>query len=343
MNKIPHEISNETNNPDKLHRPDVIAKLTSVISQQHHNFFQTYILIRCKRYLAHTTMVFAFQYLTIMNMSFSLPVSPYYPPMGIAFITFYLFGSNAILGLILGSICAYFLKGFSAVSIILYLTADIGFGCLTAFLCQAVFSSDIRPFAAWCEVLNFIKINLFVTLFSSLLRLIAFALIMDTSNKQSILLFNYIILWLADFNAIFILSAFLLSWVTIPFTREKISQEPFKKTFGITFIIFITCSLLFTKKYDMIYFYILSMFWSIYMSYLYGYLIATGLLFVMSSIYLVYFIAHKEQFVLNFGMGQYSLVPMLLFAFSLCMIYTGHLKKSIVNDCRSLSPGMKIV
>ena len=67
-----------------------------------------------------------------------------YPPTGIAFIMFYLLGSNAFPGIVLGGFCGYILKGMPIVSTMLYLTADMGCGYLGALLCQNIFSTILE-------------------------------------------------------------------------------------------------------------------------------------------------------------------------------------------------------
>lgn len=310
----------------------------------------TYNFIRIKRFFIHTLLIFIFQYQAIIYLPFSNPALPFYPPMGIAFVSFYLLGSNAILGLLLGGFLGYLFKGFSPASILLYLTADVGCGCLGAILSQAIFSSDIRPFAKLREALNFIVKNFFITaLFSSLLRFTALILIFalkgdfnEANGVNEVNQFNlnklpyyFLDLWLSDFNAILIFSAFLFSWVFVPFAREKIFPREFKKfsiiTSVIIFIIFILTLLLFIKHEEIIYLLIAGMGASIYLAYFHGYLMATALLFIFSCLYLAYFIIHKQPFLLHFGVELYTVLPFMLLLFTLCMIFIGHfkLKKSI--------------
>lgn len=311
----------------------LMTKLPALISERNNHYLRSYNLTRIKRYLFHTLVIFIFQYQAIINLPISSPALPFFPPMGIAFVAFYLLGSNALLGLIVAGFLAYSLKGLSAASILLYLIADVGCGSLGAILSQFIFSSDIKPFAKGREVIKFIQTNFFITCFlSSIFRFIALILHMKANLDASsdinlkVLCYNFLDLWLSDFNAVLILSGFLFSWVTVPFSREKISTKTIKKFPFILFIIGIVISLLLIKNLEMIYLYLLAMCLSGYMAYLYGYLIAMALLFIMSNLYLIYFIVQQQQFLMYFGLGLYTLVPVALLLYILCMLYLGHLR-----------------
>jgi hypothetical protein len=310
-----------------------LPRLIFLQNQQNNNKQQhIYNLIRIRRYLLHTIMIFSFQYLTTFNLSFSYLPLPFYPPIGIVFISFYLLGSNATLGLLLGSFLAYLLKGLPVISIFFYLIADVGCGCLGAVICQNIFSSDIRPFSNRQETYKFIKMNALITCtLSSLARMVALIpTLLENKVKFNFIFFTYVDLWLGDLNSILILSSFLLSWVYVPFSREKILTTHLRKSVKILFIITLVAligfSLALIKKYQLIYFYIIAMLLSLYISYFYGYLIATGLLFIIASLYLAYFIVHQYQFLIYLGIVLYTLVPAFLLLFTLCALYAGHFK-----------------
>ena len=183
--------------------------------------WRSYIFIILKRFSLQTLMVLIFQYLVITNLTFSLPVSPMYPPIGIAFVMFYLLGNNALLGLLLGGLLGYLIKGFVLQSALLYLTADIGASYLGSLLCQKIFTSDIRSFAKLSEMFEFLKINAFITcFFSALARIGAIFL------KVELTFYDCLNLWISDLNGIVVLSGFLLSWAYVPFSREKICEWP---------------------------------------------------------------------------------------------------------------------
>lgn len=169
-----------------------------------------------------------FQYLIIMNLPFSYPALPWYPPMGLAFIWFYLLGNNAFWGLLLGSVLGYGLQGLSCASVCLYLCADMIGGYWGAKLCQNSFSSDIRLFKDIKEWFDFfIKQAAYACVVSASFRWLA--MFVNQSNQTSVNMNTwigyYIDLWLADLNAVMILSAFLLPWITLPFSRGKMRAE----------------------------------------------------------------------------------------------------------------------
>ena len=208
---------------------------------------QAYYYSSIRRCLLKTLVVFVFQYLIIMRLPFSYPALPWYPPMGLAVVWCYLLGSDAIFGLLLAGLCGYFLSGFSIGSVVLYCLADIACGYWGAFLCQNSFSSDIRIFKDLKEWWNFfIKNACLVCVLSGGLRWLAFWFNQPTPVAPTIFFYHYIDLWLADLNSILLLSAFLFSWVTIPFSREKMRAELF-----LTLILFgfSTCCLAYWSLY----------------------------------------------------------------------------------------------
>lgn len=281
-----------------------------------------YNWIRTKRFLVQSLMIFIFQYLTIIYLPITSPALPMYPPVAIAFVTFYLLGNSSLWGLLLGGLLGYFLKGLSPISMLLYLLADIGAGYLGARLCQNTFTSDIRPFAKLPDDYQFIILSTFITcLLSSLIRITAVILSHPSLRDPIILVYHFIDLWMADLNAILIFSVFLLSWVYIPFSREKISVRPLKKLV-ITTLLFIIVSLLLIQKVEMIYLIIMAAILSIYLSHIYGYLIASALLFIISGLYLCYFIINQQEYLRMFGLVLYSLAPGFLLLYSILIIYT---------------------
>lgn len=387
-----------------------------------HKYWLAYNVLKTKRLLLQTLIVFIFQYLTLMNLTFSLPPLPMNPAIGLAFSFFYLIGKNAFPGLILGELCALALKGMSAGSILLYLSADIGLGSIAAFYCNAILSSDIRTFASQRESLHFLKTNALICLLTGFLRVWADFLNLHTlqnlHNLQNLhhvqnlqiphiiqahaiqadaiqagsnisfisffnaipnTLINYFDHFIADLNGILVLSVFLISWVSIPFTREKIFrgsltqypatlmamviisallfmnrsslhivifailvslyvlfiygrkkgllfEDKLKKSPLIALFIFILISLLFMKNVELIYFTVILMFAALYLSYVYGYLIASALLFILSSIYMACFANLNEIFVQQFGLVTYTVIPVFLFIYIVAMIGLGHYK-----------------
>jgi len=245
-----------------------------------------------------------------------------YPPMGIAFVMFYLFGMNAFPGIMLGGFCGYLLKGMPIISTFLYLTADVGCGYLGALLCQNIFSTDIRMLLNFRERIKFIKMNAFITcLFSSLIRTFSFIWIYKDGKDISTIFFTYINLWLADLNAVLILSSFLLSWVYVPFSREKILKKSINKVETLLFIILIVFLILFMKNDWAIYLMIIVMLLSIYLSAIYGYLVGTALLFIIASLYLGYFMGIQYRHFLYFDIRLYIVVPLILLLYTGCQVW----------------------
>lgn len=287
--------------------PNEISKWIPAPKINH--YFYHYNWIRAKRFLLKTTVIFIFQYLTIINLTFSSAL-PMYPPMGIAFIMFYLLGNQAFFGLLLGEICAYFLKGLPFDFFFCYLTADIGCGWLGAFLCQTIFPSEMRMFSNWREWLSFIKVNAVITcLLSSFLRLTP--LILTHKINSKFLLIQWLNLWLADLNSVLIMTSFLLSWWSVLFNRVKISEKEISKILVFVILGFIVLSILFVKNALLIYLIITAMVLALHLAFRHGYLIATAMLYMISTIYLTFFMIHKQ-----------ILSPLFLFIFVICMFCT---------------------
>lgn len=299
-----------------------------------------YNIIRIRRFLLQTALIFVFQFLIIINLNFTYPPVSMYPPIGLAFTFFYLLGNNAFFGLLLAGSSAYFLKGLPLDTLVLYLTADILGGYIGAALSLRVLSSDIRPFVHWQECLAFFKINaLTACLFSSALRL--FPMILHYNNNMTsfhlparvldsdflgAIFFNFLDLWLADINGILILSSFIFSWAYISFSRERITPYGLSYFVPIGFLGFILLSVLFMASPHFSIVILIAMIATLISSLLYGYLIATALLFVVSSIYFTFFMAQLPQFVHYFGLGLYTVIPTLLLLFTLGVLYLGHRK-----------------
>jgi len=296
-----------------------------VLQPKSYKYWRSYHLIKIKNLFAQTMIIFMFQYLTIINLPFSSPGLVMYPPMGIAFMMFYLFGNNAFAGIILGGFCGYLLKGMPIVSTLLYLTADMGCGYLGTLLCQNIFSTDIRVLLNLLEGIKFIKMNAFITcLFSSLIRTFSFILSCKASKDVNTMFFTYINLWLADLNSILILSSFLLSWAYVPFSRERISKKAIKKIQLFLLITFIVFLMWFMKSDEVIYLILMMMLLSLYFSRIYGHLVATALLFIITNLCLVYFIGVQYRYFLYFDIKLYLLAPLILLLFTLCTLYIGH-------------------
>jgi len=290
-----------------------------------YQYWFSYQWIKIKNLLIQTMIIFIFQYLTTVNLPFSYPGLAMYPPMGIAFVMFYLLGKNAFPGIILGGFCGYLLKGMPMVSTLLYLMADIGCGYLGARLCQNIFSTDIRILLNLREGIQFFKTNALITcLFSGFTRTFSFILSCKESQDIGTVFFTYINLWFADLNAILILFSFLLSWVYVPFSRERISKKSIHKIEIFLLIALVVFLMLFMKNDGTIYVMIVSMLLSLYWSQAYGHLVATALLFIIANLYLGYFMGIQYRHSLYFDIQFYIFSPIILLLWTLCILYMGY-------------------
>lgn len=301
-----------------------LAQLMASTSSKNH--YWAYHLLRIRRLLVQTLMVCSFQYLVVVHLPVSSPAFPLYPPIGIAFVFFSLLGRNALPGLFLGGFGGYFLQGLPPAALGLSMAADIGCGCVGAFLCQRVFSCDVKPFANGREGLRFLVLNAFSTCLASSGCRMAALLLAHSHSAMPLptVVYTSLHYWLADLNAILILSGFLLSWVNVPFSREKLSHHPIEKYQWILLATVTVLSVFFMQQYAFIYGLLGMMAGCLYLSHRYGRLVATGLLFIFSSLYLGYFIRFKSQLLASFGLGLYSLAPAVLLCFTLCVLCLGH-------------------
>jgi hypothetical protein len=297
-------------------------------------YLYNYYWISIKRFLLQSFLIAIFQYIIIMSMTFSAPELPAYPPMGLAFSFFYLLGGSAFWGLLLGGFSAYFLKGLSLSSMFLYLTADIGAGFVGATLCQTILTADVRTFTNLSEFFRFIKVNaLMTTVVSSMLRMTAFLLSQQDNINIKILLFYYIDLWLADLNGILVVSGLLLSWIYVPFSREKILQKSMKKIPLAALVACLFLSLFLFKKVIFLYFILAFMLGSIVYLCDYGYLAATALLFINATFYLAYFIGFKSYYVQTYGLQWYTLAPVILLLFMISILVNHHSSQKNKRTC----------
>lgn len=298
-------------------------KLPTLLSNYQHNqnYFCAYTLIKIKRFLIQTILIFVLQFLTMFNMGDSYTILPMYPPIGMAFVIFDLLGKNALCGLLLGELCIYFIKGQPLEAVILYIIADLGCSYIGTILCQNVFSSDLKPFSNWRELCKFLCINALTTCsISTLLRIYA----IRVAGLANLTFIQIICLWLSEITAILIFYVLVCSWLYGLFSKEKISNKTLSKTHIYTIIAFIAGTILFIKKIQFIYLIIGTLILSIYYAYLYGYLIGIMLLFIVASIYSSYFIAHGVKYVTKFGYNLYSITYIGLLLYTAVILYVGH-------------------
>lgn len=293
-----------------------------VNSYKKNNYLRTWNKIRAKRFFGQFIIVFICQYIAIMQVFFSLPSAPMYPPMGVAFVILYLFGGSSSIALLCVGCCAYFLKGFSATTIFFYLIADVGVGYFGVWLCQNSFASDNPWSANPKEWFGFIAINLCVTsLLSSAIRMIPILLNTNPAMALASLFYNYITFWLADLNAILVLFGFSITWLYLAYSRGAI--VPDGKMGKIPFLVVLICivfSALFLQRLEFNYFIAMSMLLSLYLSFKYRIIIATALLYFTSFLYQAHFTVGKQPFLQDYGLEIYTLVPVILFIYSAAML-----------------------
>lgn len=286
------------------------------------NYLRTWNNTRAKRFAGQFIIVFICQYIAIMQVFFSLPSAPMYPPMGVAFVILYLFGGSASIALLCVGCCAYFLKGFSAITIFFYLIADVGVGYFGVWLCQNSFASDNPWSANPGEWFGFITINLCITsLISSVIRMIPIFLNTTPAMTLASMFYTYITFWLADLNAILVLFGFSITWLYLAYSRGAIVPEG--KVGKIPFLAVLICiilSALFMNRFQFNYFIAMSMLLSMYLSFKYRIIIATALLYFTSFLYLAHFTVSKQQFLQDYGLEIYTLVPVILFIYSAGML-----------------------
>jgi hypothetical protein len=320
-------------------RVDQRAQILEAIKKQcptpttiQYRYVLSYTIIRFQRFSIQILWVFLFQYLAIVQSLFSFPSLPFYPPIGIAFFLFYLLGNNAFLGILLASIFAYPLKEFPVFSSA-YILADIGVAYLSARLCQKTLSSDIRPFSNGREVLKFLKINMFISCpLSSILRMLAFfedaKFFESKANPISFVLQDiflyYIDFAMSDLSSILIFSSFLLSWVYVFYSREKISPFPIPAFIFTNVLLYVLF-----EKIDISILFLVAIILSVLWSYIFGYIIATALMFLLSIASLGYFIAQKQYYTVNVSLPIQTATYLFLVLYVLIILRVGHIKRQL--------------
>lgn len=308
-----------------------LAKYVSPGSKN--NYLMAWNRIRAKRFAGQFLIVFICQYIAIMQVIFSLPVPPMYPPMGVAFVMLYLFGGSSIIPLLCVGSVAYFLKGFSGIFVFFYLIADVGVCYFGVSLCQNSFSTDNPRAVNLKEWLEFITINLCITSFlSSLVRMIPVLLTQGTSMTCVTLFYNFVDLWLADLNAILVLFGFSITWLYLAYSRGSIFlNEKMEKIPMLAVLVCIILSALYLKQIEFFYLITMSMILSIYLSYKHGIIMATGLLYFISFLYFAHFMIGKQAFMQRYGIELYTSIPIVLFIYSASMLCCSSFRFRIKN------------
>ncbi|HSW75808.1 MAG TPA: hypothetical protein VLG50_02095 [Candidatus Saccharimonadales bacterium] len=289
--------------------------------QKRFSYAFLYNLVKLKRFAVLNIMAFSFQYLCIYHLQSFYPIYPVYPAIGITFTVVSILGENAIFGLLSGAVCAYYLKGFSVPSILLYSLADIvcaGFG---AYACRNIFSSDIPRHATIALWMRFLLIVALVSSLSGFFRMIALVLNEVTLPSYLTLFYIYLDLCLADLNAIIIFYAFLSTWLSIYMSREKVSSKIISAYQISAFILFIAISIFMMKKIAFIYLLCFGLLATLYVAYMHGMVIATLLVYVVSMLYLSYFMGHQVYYIKKLGIGWYTMVPGVLFLFVMGVLW----------------------
>lgn len=254
-------------------------------------------------------------------MTFTYPPLPINPAMGAAFAMLYLLGNTTLLGLFLGSFAAYFFHGLTMSSIFLYMIADLGGSYIGVHLCRSVFSSDFAVYTHSKEGLRFVMINAFTScLLSSVLRIVAVMLYVANPMSLKTLGYYWVNFWLADLNGIIVLSGFFLSWISVYLGREAILHKNIPKHHTKIVWLFMITGILLLKKAE---FMVIAVLFSLYISYCYGVLMATVSSYILTIVFLRYFIIYQQVHLDYLGLHLYTLIPCALLFFLLFIMYIG--------------------
>jgi len=278
------------------------------------SYYLSYNLIRIKRFVTISLISFIFQYLSIISIPGKFVISPLYPAIGIAFSMYFILGRNTIPGLLLGTLLAYFLKGYNFISIFLYAISDVGCGVLGAYLCQNVFSSDVPRLIKFREFKKFVLINaLFTCVISGGFKLFALKTNVYLNIGKTIKVF--LLFWLGDLNSIIIIFMFLFTWMSIYQSRESISEKIIYKPAIIFFAVILLLCIVFIKKPIVLSLLLLLLLISSHNYKNHGIILGSSLFYITGIIYSAFFLRNFEFFYSYLNAG-YILVPfVLLFTF----------------------------
>ena len=295
-------------------------------------YYKQYNIIRFKRFLIHSCLIFSFQFLTVTNLKLQYLLLPMHPPLGISFTMFYLFGLNSLPGLIFGEILGLMTQQLPLNLIWMYSLSDIIGGISGAYLCQKIFFIDSNIVALnKTNFLQFVTKNwVFTCIASSVIKVLAVKYININNIVIKTLSIYAINLWIADLNAVLVIPTCICSWLYVALNNHKISTKPITYRCVMILIFFITFSslLLLYKNPKLIYLIILAMLLGIYISYAYGYLLANLWLFIVSITYLTYFIIFQYQYLLQYGIQISMFISLGLLVYSITTLYI-----SLVLSC----------
>lgn len=290
-----------------------------------HSYRSLYGRIVAKRLLLQTLMGFIFQYLSIIYLVNTFPSLPMYPSLGLVFVMVYLFGNQSLWGLLLGEIVAYYLKETPPLFIFFNCLADVGCGWLGARLCQSVFSSDVMPLISMKEWVRFFKISALVSLMGSMVKT-APQLLQYKTITWNFFLYQ-VGIGLGFLNGVLVLFWFVVSWLSLLYSREKILF--FNNMWNILgLVFFIIFCMLAMKQFELIYAIAAGAFISFFMAYYFGAAIASLLLYLVSFFYLAYFMVHQATFFSLLGSGFYFFLPLLLLVFIIVLFLIVYMESS---------------
>lgn len=299
---------------------DTLAK-HCVINKKNH-YKHSYRAKQLKRFLWHTMMAFFLQYLTMSHLTFSYPALPINPCMGAAFMMLYLLGPNALLGLMLGAILGYVLHGFSFASVCLYVWADIGGAYLSVSFSRLVLSSDLSVFIYPKEWLRFVQKNMLMAcVLTTVLRTVALVLV-DPSVWHGRALGYYMFdIWLSDLNGLLVFSGFLLTWLSVYLSREKVSDVPLDNLKLIAIPVLVIVAMIVVKHAAVTF--ILGLVVALYLSYYYGVLMATVLTYALAMVFIVYITNHQQLYLDYLGLRGYTVLPLACLGCMLLVFFVG--------------------
>lgn len=303
-----------TSNSDKYLTQQLLM-LTTVDAKK--SFRRAYNFKRIKRFLISTVSVFFLQYLTLIHLSNIYSGLPLYPPIGSALVMIYLLGDSTLLGLFLGSFCAYCVHGFTLPSLFLYISADLGGAYLGARWCQMIFTSDQSIFVARKEWLRFAIYVSLICFFSGLLRMLVI-LVHDTNHMPVETVGYYFLnLWIADLNAIIVFTGFFLTWISVYLGRERVFRQKSTTLSKICWLLWGLSCLAFLKKIE---FLLLAILLSLYLSYCFGILIATAVSYALTTLFLICFTFNQASWLHHLGQSMYILIPCSVLSFLFAML-----------------------
>lgn len=302
-----------------------------VRSKPKQSYWYQYNFIRIKRFVYNTSAAFFLQYLTLIHLSATYPALPMYPPIGSAFVMLYILGNNPLVGLLLGSFCAYFFHGLSLPCLLLYIGADIGGAYIGVNSCNYLFSTDNFVHSEPKEWFCFLFVNACAScLFSSFLRLTAMLILVPEMPANRIF-FQWVNVWLSDINAMLVFAGFFLTWMSVYLGRETILYDTPSRYAAMIGLVFVICfALSIRNPVFMLVLWLLSF----VIAYGFGILLSTAATYSLSILFLIHFVVHQQFFLQNWGLHIYTIIPAALCTYLVSILYIGQRssKRQFLND-----------